>query len=79
MVGGDSIVKKVKGRELSTKDNLFVVRSFLGANNDDMGSHIKSTLKRKPERIIIHCGTNDLKNNTPQSITNNILSLATSD
>ena len=27
----DSIVKKVKGRELSNKDDLFVVRSFPGA------------------------------------------------
>ena len=28
----------------------------------------KSTLKNKPERIIIHCGTINLKKNTPQSI-----------
>ena len=33
-----------------------------------MDSYIKSTLKSKPERIIIHYRTNDLKNNTPQSI-----------
>ena len=38
----------------------------------------KPTLKNKPERIIIHCGNNDLKNNTPQSIADNILSLAKS-
>ena len=31
VVVGDSIVKKVKGWELSTKDDLFVVRSFPGA------------------------------------------------
>ena len=43
-----------------------------------MESYIKPTLKNKPERIIIHCGTNDLKNNTPQSIGDNILSLAKS-
>ena len=43
-----------------------------------MESHIKPTLKNKPERIIIHCGTNDLKNNKPQSIADNILSLAKS-
>ena len=34
------------------------------------------TLKNRSERIIIHFGTNDLKNNTPESIADNILSLA---
>ena len=41
-----------------------------------MESYIKPTLK--PERIIIHCGTNDQKNSTPQSIAENILSSAKS-
>ena len=49
-----------------------------GTNPDDMESYIKPTLKSKPERIIIQCGANDLKNNTPQSIDDNILSLAKS-
>ena len=78
MVVGDSIVKKVKGWELSTKDDLFVVRSFPDAKSDDMESYIKPTLKNKPKRIITHCGTNDLKNSTPQSIAENILPLAKS-
>ena len=78
MVIGDSIVKDVKGWELSTKDDLFVVKSFHGAKTDDIESHVKPTLKYKPKRIIIHCRTNDLKNNTPQSIADNILSLAKS-
>ena len=43
-----------------------------------MELYIKPTRKDKPERIIIHCGTNDLKNNTPQSIADNILLLAKS-
>ena len=78
MVVGDPIVKNVKNWELSTKDDLFVVRSFPGAKTDDMESYIKPTRKGKPERIIIHCGTNDLKNNTPQSIADKILLLAKS-
>ena len=41
-----------------------------------MESYINPTHKNKPEHIIIHCGTNDLKNSTPQSIAENILSLA---
>ena len=45
MVVGDSIVKKVKGWELATKDDLFVVRYFPGAKADDMEWYIKPTLK----------------------------------
>ena len=52
VVVGDSIVKKViKGWKLSTKDDLFAVRSFPGAKTDDMESYIKPTLKNKSERI----------------------------
>ena len=36
---------------------------------------IRPTLKNRPESIRIHCGTNNLKNNEPQSIADNILSL----
>ena len=78
MVVGDSIIKKVKVWKLSDKDDLFVVRSFPGAKTDDMEPYIKPTLKTKPERIMFYCGTNDLKNNTSQSIADNILSLAKS-
>ena len=39
---------------------------------------IKSTLKSKPESIVIYCGTIDLKNSTPQSNAGNISSLANS-
>ena len=63
---------------LSIKDDLFVARSFPGTKADDMESYIKPTIKNKSERIIIHCGTNDLKNNMPQSIADNILLLAKS-
>ena len=78
VVVGDSIVKKVKGWELSAKDDLLAVRSFPGAKTDDMELYIKPTLKNKSERIIIHCGTNYLKRSRPQSITENILSFAKS-
>ena len=78
MVVEDSKIKKVKSWELSTKDDLFAVRSFPGVNTGDLESYIKPTLKNKTELIIIHCGTNDLKNSTPQSIAENILSLAKS-
>ena len=39
VVVGDSIVKKIKGWELSTKDDLFIVRSCPGKMTDDMESY----------------------------------------
>ena len=67
-VVGDSIVKKVQGWELSTKDDLFVARSFPGAKTYYTESYIKPTLENKPECIIIHCGTNDMMNKTNATI-----------
>ena len=55
-----------------------MLRSFPGAKTDDMKLYIKPTLKNKPERNTIHCGTNDVKNNRPQSMAGNISSLAKS-
>ena len=77
MVVGDSVIKKVKAWELSTKDDLCDVRSFPGAKTDDMESYIEPTLKNT-RTIIVHCRANDLKNNTPQSIADYISSLAKS-
>ena len=59
------------------------------ASNKRLEDIIKQTLKKinlnlpkdlnnRSERIIIHCRTNDLKNTTPQSITDDISSLAKS-
>ena len=76
MVVGDSIVEKVKGWALSNKLYLFVVKYFPGAKTGDMKSYVKFTLKSKPERILIHCGNNDLKTTTPQSVADEILSLS---
>ena len=45
MVVGDFIVKNVKGWKLSTKDDLFSARSFLGEKTDYMQSYIKVVLQ----------------------------------
>ena len=40
VVVGDSIIKKIKGWELSTKDDIFVFKSFSGTKTNDMESYI---------------------------------------
>ena len=54
------------------------VKSFPCAKRDEMELYIKATLRGRPERIIVHCGTNDLKNKTAQLIADIISSLVKS-
>ena len=37
------------------------VRAYSGANTHDIKEHIKSIMRRTPDCVIIHAGTNDLK------------------
>ena len=62
MILGDSIVKRIQGRKLErkVKQNV-IVKSFPGAKLDCMSHYTIATFKSNPDRIIIHCGTNNLK------------------
>lgn len=77
-VVGDSIIKHVKGYQLTNKDNKVVVKTFPGAKTDCMKHYIIPTLKQKPDLVIIHCGTNDLKTKEPEEISKNVVALARS-
>ena len=53
------------------------VKSYSGANVNDMKSHVVPALNRAPQKIILHCGTNDLASKqNPAEIANNIVELA---
>lgn len=54
-------MKNLKGHVLSDDDQMIVVKSFPGATADCMKDYIKPTIKKKPNAIVIHTGTNDLK------------------
>ncbi|XP_066916476.1 uncharacterized protein [Clytia hemisphaerica] len=60
IVCGDSMLNNIVGNGLSNKNVKVTVRNFPGANSDDMIHHIRPLVKRKPKRIILHVGTNDL-------------------
>uniref|UniRef100_A0A7M5X7G8 SGNH hydrolase-type esterase domain-containing protein n=1 Tax=Clytia hemisphaerica TaxID=252671 RepID=A0A7M5X7G8_9CNID len=74
-VVGDSMIKYIKGFKLSNKSNKVVVKTFPGAKVDCMKHYIKPTLDKKPDAVIIHCGTNDLKLKEPEDIAENIIGL----
>ena len=72
---GDSIIKDIKGWELSNESEKFVVKFFGGAITKNMESYFQLAI----EHVILHCGTNDLKTSTdPEQIAENIINLAKS-
>jgi len=74
---GDSIVKELNGYEMSNTDTRVIVKSFSGATTACMQDYIKPSMKFKPDMVILHCGTNDLKlNEDSDDIANKIINLA---
>ena len=40
------------------------VKNHSGATTEDICDHLKSEIRKKPDVVIIHAGTNDLTNNS---------------
>ena len=57
---GDSLLNGVDGDGISSKDHCVVVKSFGGSTSFDMIDYIKPTARKKPDKIIVHVGTNDI-------------------
>ena len=65
IIVGDSIVKGLRRDLLSRAAKQRVtVRSFPGATTADMEHYLQPSLATKPKAIILHVGTNDLKNSS---------------
>ena len=70
------MVKDLKVWELSNEKQEVVVKFFRGAKTSHMHWHAKSTIEKKPENVIIHCGTNDISKDTdPGKIVTDIINL----
>ena len=65
VVAGDSIVKFVKGWELSIAERNVSVKSFSSATLNDMTDFMKPTGRKQPDKLIIHASTNDLRRSNP--------------
>ena len=77
VVVGDSMVKNLQGWRLSTEDNHVVVKSFAGATTSDMEDYVKPVIRKEPQKLILHVGTNDLKKLPPNRIAEGIANIAT--
>ena len=76
---GDSTIKQIKSKDirknLKTNDKVYI-KSFPGATVSQMKHYVKPSMEFKPDIILLHCGTNDLRSDqTADDIANNILEL----
>ena len=53
-----------------------VVKPFPGSTTEDMEDFIKSILRKDPENIINHVGTNDVNSKEPRFTAEGIVNLA---
>ena len=59
---GDSMIKNVNRRDVSRGDSV-KIRPHPGASTEDLTAHIKPAIRKNPDIVVIHTGTNDLQNN----------------
>ena len=60
-VVGDSMIKHLNGYKMSKASTRVHVSSFPGCTTFDMADYIKPILRKKPKKLILHVGTNNLK------------------
>ena len=56
----DSMVKFVKSENLSDENYIANIRTNPGCTAEDVADYIKLIIRRKPDIILVHTGTNDL-------------------
>lgn len=59
---GDSMVNGLEERGFC-KNHRVKIRKHPGATSTDILDHLKPVLRRKPTKIVVHAGTNDITNN----------------
>ena len=80
VIAGDSIVKNIIGPKMSADDpdHYYIVKPFPGATVSDMEDFVKPLTRRSPDKMILHVGTNDLRNNSsPKIIADSIVNIVT--
>ena len=61
IIVGDSIVKHLTGPGISKKSNINI-KTNPGATTEDITDYIKPSVRKKPDFLLVHSGTNDLTN-----------------
>ena len=79
IIAGDSILKHLNAHKMSKDNNKVKVATFPGCTIRDMHDHIKPILRKKPDQLIIHFGTNSLRESeSPSACSDEIINLVSS-
>ena len=74
---GDSMIKNIRGTKLGEAvGHRVVVKSFSGATTKAMKDYLKPNLELSPDQVVLHVGTNDLKQKEPRQVADSIVDLA---
>ena len=67
---GDSMIKHLDPKRIQNglQNQKVTIKTFSGARIDGMKHYAVPTLATKPNTLIVHIGTNDLRNNTPSNL-----------
>ena len=75
LIVGDSMIAGVNESMISRKGRVVKVRPFSGATIEDMYDYLKPILKKCPDNIILHVGTNNAARESPRVVFDKLLSL----
>ena len=75
LIVGDSKLTGIDEKRLSRNNQVVKVRDFRGVTIDNLKHHLVPLLKKKPEHIILHIGTNDAVSKMSRQILNELLQL----
>jgi hypothetical protein len=79
IIAGDSMIKHLNGYRMSAKNTRVQVSTFPGCTILDMADHVKPIQRKRPDKLILHVGTNSLKSReTSTKHAEEIISLAES-
>ena len=77
VIVGDSMimylnVKRLK-RSMPTGNQNIHVETYRGSTTEAMTHHIKACLAKQPDQIVLHVGTNDIRDKQPKEIVDGIV------
>ena len=75
VIVGDSMVNGVNEKRLSKTHGNIMVFHFSGPRIEDISQYIIPIIKKQPDYLILHVGTNDAKTNTSKKIVDDLLIL----
>ena len=73
LIVDDSMLPGIDKRRISKRDRKVKIKNFPGATVDDMYDYVKPMLKKCPDNIILHVGTNNTVNESSKEVLGKLL------